>query len=448
MVFSEMAIRLSDHFTYRKLFKFVYPSILMMVFTSVYGVVDGIFISTIVGDVAFNAVNLVMPLPMALGSLGFMLGTGGSAIVSKTLGEGDEPLANKYFSMLVYATAIGGVLFCIIGELLLAPFCALFQAEGEYLDYCLRYGRIVIAGVPFFMLQNVFQTFFVTAEKPKLGFLITLIAGCSNIVGDALLVGVFKLSVEGAAIATVVGEIIGAVIPVIYFLRKNGSVLRLSSTRYYGRVLLDACTNGSSEFLSNVSGSLVSMLYNYQLTRLVGDAGVGAYGVLMYVNFIFFAIFIGYSVGVAPIVGYNYGAKNDEELKNIFKKSMLLMVVFGVLMTLFAELSAPLLARIFSSGNELKYELTCRAFLFSGFVFLLCGFNIFGSSFFTALGNGLVSAIISCMRTLVFQVSCVLLLPLLLGLDGVWLAVLVSDVLTFCVTWVFLFAKKKKYRYM
>ncbi len=292
-----MAIRLSDHFNYKKLLRFVLPSILMMVFTSVYGVVDGIFVSTVVGNTAFKAVNLVLPLPMALGSLGFMLGAGGSAIVSKTFGEGKDELANKYFSLLVYVTAIGGVAVAIVGEILLEPFCRFFKADGEYLDYCLRYGRIVIAGVPLFMLQNIFQTFFVTAERPKLGFLVTLIAGCSNIVGDWLLVGVFRFEVEGAAVATVLGEALGAIIPIVYFLKKNnGSILRLGKTEMHGKVLLDACTNGSSEFLSNVSGSFVSMLYNYQLTRLVGSDGVGAYGVLMYVNFIFFAIFIAISM--------------------------------------------------------------------------------------------------------------------------------------------------------
>lgn len=444
-----MAIRLSDHFNYKKLLRFVLPSILMMVFTSVYGVVDGIFVSTVVGNTAFKAVNLVLPLPMALGSLGFMLGAGGSAIVSKTFGEGKDELANKYFSLLVYVTAIGGVAVAIVGEILLEPFCRFFKADGEYLDYCLRYGRIVIAGVPLFMLQNIFQTFFVTAERPKLGFLVTLIAGCSNIVGDWLLVGVFRFEVEGAAVATVLGEALGAIIPIVYFFKKNNdSILRLGKTEMHGKVLLDACTNGSSEFLSNVSGSFVSMLYNYQLTRLVGSDGVGAYGVLMYVNFIFFAIFIGYAVGIAPVVGYNYGAKNDSELKNIFKKSMILMGIFGIAMTVFAETFAPVLADVFSAGNQHMYELTCRAFLFSGFVFLMCGFNIFGSAFFTALGNGPISALISCLRTLVFQTGCVLLLPLFLDIDGIWLAVVVSDFCTLIVTWGFLFAKRKKYSYM
>lgn len=443
-----MAIKLSDHFNYKKLLRFVLPSILMMVFTSIYGVVDGIFVSTVVGDTAFKAVNLVMPLPMALGSLGFMLGAGGSAIVSKTFGEGNDELANRYFSLLVYVTALGGIVIAVLGELVLEPFCKFFKAEGDYLDFCLRYGRIVIAGVPFFMLQNIFQTFFVTAEKPKLGFLVTLIAGCSNIVGDWLLVGVFRFEVEGAAVATVVGEALGAIIPIIYFLRKNTSILKLGKTQMYGKVLLDACTNGSSEFLSNVSGSFVSMLYNYQLTRLVGSDGVGAYGVLMYVNFIFFAIFIGYSVGIAPVVGYNYGAKNDSELKNIFKKSIILMSIFGIVMTVFAEAFAPVLASVFSGDNQNMYKLTCRAFLFSGFVFLMCGFNIFGSAFFTALGNGPISAIISCLRTLVFQTACVLVLPLALSLDGVWLAVVVSDFCALIVTWSFLIAKRKKYGYM
>ena len=429
----------------------------MMIFTSVYGVVDGIFLSNFAGGEAFAAVNLVMPFLMALGAVGFMLGAGGSAIVAKTLGEGNGEMAKKYFSFFVYVVATAGALLTITGEILAAPICRLLGAKGdnEFLfPLCMQYVRICLIGVPFFMLQNIFQTFFATAEKPKLGFIVTVIAGCTNILLDFLFVYVFGWGIQGAAAATTTSEFIGGTVPIIYFARKNPTVLKLVKCGFYGKTLLKACGNGLSEFANNVSGSMVSMLYNFQLLYYVGAAGVAAYGVMMYVNFIFFAIFIGYSIGTAQIVGFNYGAQNREELKNVFKKSAVIMGVTGVAMCVSAELLAPVFAGIFSGGDATVYALTCRAFLFSGFIFLLCGFNIFSSAFFTALSNGIVSLIVSLLRTLAFQATAVMFLPAIFEaigfapLDGIWCAGLFSDVMAFLVTLVFLITNRKKYGYM
>ncbi len=444
-----MKIKLSDHFTLSRLLKFVAPCILMMVFTSIYGVVDGLFISNVVGDTAFAAVNLIMPFLMILGSFGFMIGTGGSAIISKTLGENEPEKANQYFSFLVYFTIILGVILAVLGEIALPFVIKFFKATVDMYDFCEIYARIILIAIPVYMLQNIFQSLFTTAEKPTIGFIITIIAGVSNMILDALFVLVFKMGVAGAAIATAISQSLGGIIPIIYFVSsKNNSLLRLGKASFNGKVLLKTCTNGSSEFLSNVSGSIVSILYNDQLMKLAGKDGVSAYGVLMYVNFIFVAIFIGYSVGTAPIIGYNLGSRNDDEQRNIFKKSIFLMAIVGLSMTLLCFLLASPISYIFFSKNTILYEMTRHAFYLFSLAFIFSGFGIFGSSMFTALNDGLISAIISISRTLVFQILTILTLPIILGLDGVWLSLMVADILSAIVAIIFFICFKKKYHYV
>lgn len=443
-----MKIKLSDHFTLSRLLKFVAPCILMMVFTSIYGVVDGLFISNVVGDTAFAAVNLIMPFLMILGSFGFMIGTGGSAIISKTLGEKDSVKANNYFSFLVYFTIILGIVLSIAGELALPLVIKIFGATKNMYGYCEVYARIILIAIPVYMLQNIFQSLFTTAEKPTIGFVITIIAGVTNIILDALFVLVFKTGVAGAAIATAISQAVGGIIPIFYFTsRKNNSLLKLGKGSYNGSVLLKTCTNGSSEFLSNVSGSIVGILYNRQLLNIAGQDGVSAYGVLMYVNFIFVAIFIGYSVGTAPIIGYNLGSRNDEEQKNIFKKSIFLMGIVGISMTILCYILASPISYIFFSKKEVLCNMTKHAFYLFSLAFIFSGFGIFGSSMFTALNDGLISAIISISRTLVFQILTILTLPLILGLDGVWLSLMVADILSAIVAIIFFICFKKKYHY-
>ena len=443
-----MRIQLSDHFTYKKLLRFVLSPILMMVFTSIYGVIDGLFISNFVGDTAFAAVNLIFPVLMILGSIGFMIGTGGTAIVSRLLGEGENERANRYFSLFIFATLTGGIIFGGIGEILIPFIPKWLKATDDMYDYCVLYGRIFLAAIPFFMLQNVFQAFFTTAEKPMLGFIVTAIAGCSNILLDGVLVGALNTGVWGAAIATAASQMVGSVLPIIYFARKNNSLLRLGKPKFNGRVLLNACTNGCSEFVNNVSSSIVSIVFNYQLMRLVGKNGVSAYGVLMYVNFIYIAIFIGYAIGTAPLVGFNHGAGNRAELKNIFKKSMVLMAIFGVLMTALAIGLAKPISKLFVGYNEELCDMTVKAFYICSFLFMFAGFSIFCSSMFTAFGNGLISALISFLRTIVFQIAAVLILPIFFGLAGVWISTLVSDILAMLTSMVFVIIKRKKYGYI
>ncbi len=442
-----MRIQLSDHFTYSKLLRFTLPSMIMMVFTSIYGVVDGVFVSNFVGKTPFAALNLIYPYLMILGAVGFMIGTGGSAVVSMTLGRGDKALANRYFSLMVYAAAIGGAVVSLLAMLALPWVAARLGAEGQMLEDCILYGRIILAFNPCFMLQNVFQSFFVTAEKPKLGLYVTVGAGLTNMVLDALLVGVFPLGLAGAALATGISQAVGALVPIFYFARKNDSILRLGSTGFYGAVLLKACGNGSSELLSNICSSMVSMLYNFQLMRLAGEDGVAAYGVIMYVSFIFAAISIGYAVGSAPVVGFHYGAENSGELKSLLGKSVRLTAGAGIAMAVLAAvLSAPL-SKIFVSYDQELLEMTVRGFRVYAFSFLFVSFNIFASSFFTALGNGGVSALISALRTLVFQCAGVLILPILLELDGVWLAVVAAEAAACAVSVLALVINRKVYRY-
>lgn len=443
-----MTIKLSDHFTIKKLLKFVTPCILMMVFTSIYGVVDGLFISNFVGDTAFAAVNLIMPFLMILGSFGFMIGTGGSAIISKTLGEKNPKNANEYFSFLVYFTIILGIFLSILGQVVLPTITKLFKATPGMYRFCITYGRIILIGIPVYMLQNIFQSLFITAEKPMIGFIITIIAGVTNMILDALFVWIFELGVAGAAIATIISQALGGIIPILYFTSsKNNSLLRLGKGKFNGLVLLKTCTNGSSEFLSNVSGSIVSIFYNHQLLKIAGENGVSTYGVLMYVNFIFISIFIGYSVGTAPIIGYNYGSRNDEEQKNIFKKSIIIMGITGILMTLTCFILASPISYIFFSKNDVLYNMTRHAFYLFSLAFIFSGFGIFGSSMFTALNDGLISAIISISRTLIFQIITILTLPLIFGLNGIWISLAVADILSALVAIIFFICFKKKYHF-
>ncbi len=441
-------IQLSDHFTYWKLFRFTLPSIVMMVFTSIYGVVDGFFISNYAGKTAFASVNLVMPFIMILGGMGFMIGTGGTALVSVVLGQKDHERANRYFSMMIYLTVIMGVILSVLGFTFMKSIAVLLGATEEMLADCVLYGRIVISFTTAFMLQNVFQSFLIAAEKPKFGLVVTVIAGATNMILDWLFVGVFGWGVAGAAAATGLSQCAGGLVPLIYFLLPNKSLLRLTRTRLELIPLLKACGNGSSELMSNISSSIVSMIYNFQLLKYIGENGVSAFGVLMYVQFIFVAIFIGYSIGCAPIVSYHYGAGNSPEVKNMLKKSMLLMGTLGVLLSALAFCLAEPLAKIFVGYDAELHALTSHAFRLFSFSFLLAGFNIYCSSFFTALNNGAISAAVSFLRTLLFQTSAVLILPLILDVDGIWLSNAFAEIFAFAISMIFLITKRKKYHYM
>lgn len=419
----------------------------MMIFMSIYGVVDGLFVSHFAGKEEFTAVNFIMPFLMILGTLGFMFGAGGSALIAKTMGEGDKDKANNIFSLVIYTSITLGVVISTLGIIFIGPVAAMLGAEGVLLDNCILYGRIVLLALPAFMLQIEFQTFFITAERPTLGLAVTLASGIANMVLDALLVGVFPLKLVGAASATAISQGIGGFVPLVYFASKNNSLLRISRAHLDVGALLKICVNGSSELMSNISMSVVGMLYNVQLLSVEGEDGVAAYGVLMYVTMIFIAIFIGYSIGTAPVVSYHYGAGNTAELKNLFKKSLVLVAVASTVMLIMGEILAHPLSTLFVGYDEKLYNITLRGFYIYSFSFLFSGIAIWGSGFFTALNNGVVSAIISFLRTLVFQVIAVLLLPALIGIDGVWLSIIVAEVMAATVTVSFLIAKKRKYQY-
>lgn len=443
-----MAIRLSDHFTYKKLYRFVLPSIFMMVFISIYGVVDGLFVSNFVGKTAFAAINLVMPFIMVLGGMGFMVGTGGTALVAKTLGEGDKESANRYFSMMVIFTVIMGAVLTVIGIVFLRSISYFLGATDAMINDCVTYGTVIISFTTAFMLQNLFQNFLVTAEKPKLGLLATVVAGVTNMVLDALFIAVFEWGVVGAAAATGISQLTGALIPLVFFLRKDSSLLSLKLTRLELKPILRACANGSSELMSNISSSVVSMLYNFQLMKHIGEDGVSAYGVLMYVQFIFIAIFVGYVIGAAPIIGYNYGADNRSELRNVFKKSVQSVTLSGIILAALAiALSSPL-SKIFVGYDEALFDLTREAFLVASLSFIFAGFNIFASSLFTSLNNGLISAVISFLRTLLFQTVCIIIMPIVFGTDGIWWSIVVAEGFAFIISLIFVILKRKQYHYM
>ena len=441
------AIQLSEHFNYQKLLRFTLPSVIMMIFTSIYGVVDGIFVSNFVGKTPFAAINLIMPVCMLMGAVGFMVGTGGSALVSKTLGEGKIQEANRIFSMLIYLSGIFGILISAAGFLLIEPISIALGAEGEMLDSCVLYGRILLPVTVAFILQNEFQSFLIVAERPQLGLAVTVAAGVTNIVLDALFVVVFRWGLAGAAVATAISQLVGGAFPLIYFIVSKTSVLRLTGTRFNGRALLKTCTNGSSEMMTNLSMSIVNILYNFQLIRFAGEDGIAAYGVIMYLNFVFISVFLGYSVGSAPIISFHFGAENQWELKNLFQKSIKIIVVCSVSMTIFGVLLARPLSSIFVGYDAQLLTMTQRGMIIYCLSFLFNGINIFGSAFFTALNNGVVSAVISFLRTLLFQIAAVLVLPIFLKLDGIWLSIIVAELLSLVVVLVFFVKMRPKYGY-
>ena len=443
-----MNIQLSDHFNYKRLMRFVLPSIVMMVFTSIYGVVDGLFVSNFVGDTAFAAINLIMPMNTRLGGVGFMLGTGGSALVAKLLGEQKKEQANRYFAMMIWISVIVGLGLTVIGLLVMRPVSLLLGATEAMLSYCVLYGSITIAFTVPFMLQYTFQSFLIAAEKPNLGLLATIAAGVTNMALDALFIAGFKWGVAGAALATGLSQCVGAIIPLIYFLRPNTSLLKLVKTKLEAKPILKACANGSSEMVSNATSALIGILYNLQLLKYAGQNGVASYGVLMYVQFIFAAIFIGYSMGCAPIISYHFGAGNHSELKNLLRKSSILMFAIGAAMVIAAQLLAVPLAKLFVGYNPVLLEMTIRALRISTVSFVVVGFNVFASSFFTALNDGGVSAAISFMRTFIFKMAAILFLPLIFKLDGIWFADVTAEAVAFAISLVFLLVKRKKYHYM
>ena len=443
-----MNIQLSDHFTYGRLIRFVIPSVAMMIFTSVYGVIDGLFVSNFVGKTPFAAVNLIIPFCMILGAFGFMFGTGGTALVAKTLGEGKKERANQIFSMLIYVALLLGILLALFGIVFVEPIALKLGADAAMLGYCVKYARVVLLGLPFFMLQNMFQSFLIAAEKPKMGLMVTIAAGVTNMLLDALFIAIFRWGVVGAAAATAWSQFVGGVVPFLFFVRKNNSKLRLTKTKMMGKELLRTCTNGSSELVTNISLSLVCMLYNVQLLKIAGQNGVAAYGVIMYVNFIFISIYLGYAFGTAPIIAFHYGAKNTAELQNVLKKSLKILLGAGVTLFGAAFLLSDMLAKIFVGYDAALYAMTARGFRLYAVSYLLAGFNIYGSSFFTALNNGIVSAAISFLRTVVFEVAAIMILPGFFRLDGIWCAITVAETASLLITAVFFFALRKRYHYV
>ena len=442
-----MRIQLSDHFSFGRLIRFTLPSIAMMIFTSIYCSVDGFFISNFVGITPFAAINLIFPFIQILSCLGFMFGAGGSALVAATLGAKQHKHANEIFSMLAYIAAAVGAVLAVLGTIFIKPIAIWMGADSGMLPYCVTYGRILLMALPAFLLQNVFQSFLVTAEKPTIGLIITLAAGVTNIVLDALFIVVFKWGIVGAAAATATAQCMGGIIPLLYFSRKNSSLLKLGKTNFDGKILVRTCTNGSSELVTNISMSLVSILYNFQLMKIAGENGVAAYGAVMYVSFIFVAVFLGYSIGIAPVIGYHYGAHNHNELKNLFRKSNALILAASIVLAAVAFGLAEPLAKVFVGKDTTLLNMTITAFRYYAISVLFSGFSIFGSAFFTALNNGLISAAISFLRTMVFQISAVLILPLFFQLSGVWYSLFVAEILAAGVTLVLYHVKRSAYHY-
>lgn len=437
---------MNRHFSLSALLKFTFPTICMMIFTSLYTVVDGFFVSNYVGKTALAAVNLVWPIIMILATIGLMTGTGGSALVAKTRGEGDDARANRYFSMLIFFTIAVALVLGAIGQAIMVPAIQLFGAEGDLLTSSITYGRWVMAALPFFALQFAFQVLFSTAGKPNYGFYVIVAAGLTNVILDWLFICVCGWGVSGAAIATGLGQVVGGLVPLIYFVRRNNSsFLRLTWAKPEWKPIGKACLNGSSELVSNIAMSLVSMLYNYQLMAYIGEDGVAAYSVIGYTAMIFSSILMGYALGSSPLMSFQYGARNQIEMRSILLKSLGLVGVGSVIMFLAAQWLAAPLSAIFVSYDSELLEFTVQAYKLYALAFLIMGIPIYLSALFTSLNNGVVSAIIAFMRTLVFECGAVILLPMIWGIDGIWLSVSVGELAASILAIGFLVALRKKY---
>lgn len=442
-----MAIKLSDHFTSGRMIKFALPSIAMMVFTSIYCVVDGLFVSNFAGTDAFAALNIVIPIAVALGAVGFMLGTGGAALVAKIMGEGDQDRANGLFTFIICASFVISGLLTLISILLLEPFLQLLGAEGVLLEDGMIYGRIMLAGLVFAVLQNAFQSFFIAAEKPTVGLIVIVIAGLTNMVLDYVFIALLGWGIAGAASATIIGQAFAAIAPFFLFRKSRGYRLVFTKPIIDFRALGKTCANGSSELMTELAASIVSTVYNYQLMVMIGPDGVAAYGVIMYLAFVFTAIFFGFCMGIGPVISYHYGARNHDELKGLFKKSMIITGVVGLAMFLLSQLLAQPFVGMFVGYDPNLAIMAEHGLRIYSISFLICGINIFGSALFTALNNGKVSAFISFMRSLVFETSTVLVLPIFFGAEGIWFAIIVAESCALIITALMMFLLSKRYHY-
>lgn len=441
-------IQLSDHFTYGRLIRFVVPSVAMMVFTSIYSVVDGFFVSNYVGVTGFAAINLMLPILMFFSCLGFLFGTGGTAIVSRTFGEGNPERANSYFSLICYAILITGVAVTVVTIIIMPWVVTRLGATGQLREYAILYGRITMLSTPLYMMQTASQSFFAAAERPQMGMYMTIAGGLTNIGLDYILVAKLGYGLIGASVATTVTEGVSGLVALVFFMAPNGSLLRIGKTAFNGKVLTEACANGASELMSSLSSTVVGVLCNYQLMRFGGENGIAAYGVIMYVGFVFISMFLGYAFGVAPVVGYNYGAENHSELRNVLVKSLTLIGAAGVAMAALAQIFAGAIGQIYVGYNAELLEMTVHGMKIYMLSYLVCGFNIFGSAFFTALSNGKVSAVLSAMRSFVFQAVCLIVLPMFLEITGVWSATLLAEGLTVIMTATVLIRLRERYHYL
>lgn len=441
-------IKLSDHFTYKKLLRFTVPSIVMMICTSMYGVIDGIFVSNYIGKMSLAAINFIMPVLYIFAMFGYMFGAGGSALVSKTLGEGNRKRANGLFSLFVYISIIFGVFMTVSGYFFMRPLVQWFGAEGELLEQSLIYGHIFLLALTAWILMYVFQLFFITAEKPKFGLMVTIASGVTNIVLDALFIVVFEWGIAGAAAASAIGQLVGGVFPIVYFARENSSILRLTKPVIDFKAILQGFANGSSELVSGMSASFGSILYNVQLLKYAGETGVAAYGVLMYISMIVTSIFNGYSSGIVPVIGYHYGACNHDELKSLLKKSVIVVGLFSTSIFTLSELLAYPIAKVYVGYDEELMRITTQGFFVYSFAFLFMGMAVFVSSFFTALNNGTVSAMVAFLRTLVFETTAIILLPIVFGVDGIWGSIVLAELMAAVVGAGFIYRMRRRYCYL
>lgn len=418
-----------------------------MVFMSLYTMVDGVFVSRFAGTAALSAVNIVYPMVSVVVAVGVMLATGGSAIIAKRMGEGKPEQARQNFSYLILAGVLIAVGMAALALVFLKPLLHLLGARGALFELCYAYALPLVFFIPSGILQMLFQTLLVTAGRPMLGLTVTVLGGVANIVLDYLFIVPLQMGIAGAAIATGIGFSIPAVFGLLYFALRRSGPLCFVRPKGGGKMLLRCCANGSSEMVTNMSTAVTTFLFNLLMMRYAGEDGVASITIVLYTQYLMTAVYMGYATGTAPVFSFHHGSRNGEQLRRLFRISMGFIALCSVATFALALVFAKQVVVIFTPAGSPVFEMALYGFrLFSG-SFLFAGVGIFASAMFTAFSDGKVSAAISFLRTFAFIVLALLLLPLAMGLDGVWLAVPLAEVLGFGVSLFFLYRKKKRYCY-
>ena len=428
------------------LLRFAFPTIVMMIFMGLYTIVDTIFVAQFVNTDALSSINIVCPIINITVGLGTMIATGGNAIVSRKMGAGENQEAKEDFTLLILTGAVIGFLILLGGTIWIDKIVYALGASDLLFPYCKDYLMVLFLFIPANILQTLFSNLFVTAGKPTLGLALAVLAGIANIVFDYVFIVLLQMGIKGAAIGTGIGYMIPSIIGTVFFLMKR-SELHFCKPNMDASVLLKSCSNGVSELVSQCSAAVTTFLFNVTMMKLLGEDGVAAITVLIYSQFLLTTLYIGFSMGTAPVVSYNYGSGNVKQLKKTVRICFSFIAGISIFVFLFSLLGGESIAKVFAENNRNVFEITKNGFSIFSFSFLFSGCNIFSSALFTALSNGKASATISFLRTFGFITVSLLVLPRFLEVTGVWLAVPFAELFTLMLTVYLLCRHRKQYNY-